>query len=492
MQPNPILPGFHPDPSIVRVDGQYYLVTSTFEYLPGIPVYTSADLKEWTQIGNVIVTDAQGALGDVVTNHGVWAPTIRFRDGLYYVIVTIVGGRGCVVFTASNPAGPWSEGVELAVPGIDPDVAWDSDGVAIVTYSAYSEPMDGVPGHGGIRQVDADLATGRLLSEHRQLWSGTGLQFPEAPHLYEREGLWYLLIAEGGTERGHGVSIARGDNPRGPFTSGPNNPICSASATDRPIQNTGHADLIDLPDGSSGLVLLGVRPLGGNYGFSPLGRESFFTSVEWRDGWPVAEPVREGLDVVAETEHFTFDQPLDDGWLAVRRLPRGFASHQPLTGELCLHGEGTDLAAQAPAFVGRRQRFHYGSVSTVCSVDAGRGGLGVRMAPDAFIEVDAEVVDNQTVVRARAVVPGFERAAEERLPIGRVELGLTFERPNSAGPSDIVRIFARTDDGKQQELLMVDGRYLSAEALSSFTGRVTGLYAVSGLPRFSSLTFTRS
>ena len=212
--PNPLIPGFNPDPSVVRVGDDYYIVTSTFEYLPGIPVYHSTDFVEWTQIGNVATRMEQLGVEDVTTGGGVWAPTIRYRDGVFYVIVTIAMGRGCIVFTATDPAGPWSDGTIIeGIGGIDPDLAWDDDGTALVTFSGLSTTGPDAGAHHGVQQVRVDLEAGRALEEPRSLWSGTGLKFPEAPHLYHRGDYWYLMIAEGGTERGHGVSIARGSSP---------------------------------------------------------------------------------------------------------------------------------------------------------------------------------------------------------------------------------------------------------------------------------------
>jgi xylan 1,4-beta-xylosidase len=300
--PNPLLPGFNPDPSVVLADGVYYLVTSTFEYLPGIPVYRSTDLITWTHIGNVATRPGQVELDDVATGGGVWAPTIRHRKGVFYVIVTIaMSPRGCVVFTAADPAGPWSDGITIdGVGGIDPDLAWDDDGTAYVTFSGLHTNGEQIGQHLGIQQVRVDLAAGKALEAPRTLWSGTGLKFPEAPHLYRRGDYWYLLIAEGGTERGHSVSVARGPSPEGPFEGHPANPVLSASGTSRPIQNTGHADLVATPDGGTALVLLGMRPLGGTQSFSPLGRETFSTPVSWAGGWPQPEPVllapRDGVD----------------------------------------------------------------------------------------------------------------------------------------------------------------------------------------------------
>ena len=141
MTVNPILPGFNPDPSVVRVDGVYYLVTSTFEYLPGMPVYRSEDLEDWTLIGHVATREEQIGIRHSPTPGGVFAPTIRFHDGRFHVIVSVMfNARGCVVFTADRPEGPWSDGVEIpAVDGIDPDLAWDDDGVAYVTYAVMGQ-----------------------------------------------------------------------------------------------------------------------------------------------------------------------------------------------------------------------------------------------------------------------------------------------------------------------------------------------------------------
>ena len=288
MPPNPLISGFNPDPSIVQVDRAYYLVTSTFEYLPGIPVYRSADLVSWAQIGNVATRPEQVQVGDVQTGGGVWAPTIRYRDGVFYVIVTIaMSGRGCVVFTATDPAGPWSDGTTIeGVGGIDPDLAWDDDGTAYVTFSGlYTNDVEAMGLHKGIQQVRVDLEAGTARDEPRSLWSGTGLKFPEAPHIYHRGDYWYLMIAEGGTERGHGVSIGRGSSPEGPFEGHPANPVLSARSTSRPIQNTGHADLFDTTDGGTALVLLGVRPLGATQAFSPSGgKRSSHRSRGWTAG----------------------------------------------------------------------------------------------------------------------------------------------------------------------------------------------------------------
>ena len=199
-----------------------------------------------------------------------------------------------------------------------------------MTYSGLVTFGEDLGKHLGIQQVRVDLEAGKALEEPRSLWSGTGLKFPEAPHVYRRGEHWYLMIAEGGTERGHGVSVARGPSIEGPFESHPANPVLSARSTSRPIQNTGHADLVETPDGGSALVMLGMRPLGGDPVVLPAGPRD----VHHRRGvgrrlaaaragrcWPRGPASR--------SEDFDFADPssLDDpGWLAVRTLPAEVAS----------------------------------------------------------------------------------------------------------------------------------------------------------------------
>ena len=224
---NPVLNGFHPDPSVVRVGDEWFLATSTFEYLPGIPIHRSRDFENWELIGHVAASPETFGIADVPTAGGVWAPTIRHRDGVFHLVITVAMGRGMLHFTATDAAGPWSDGDVIlsadgsdSVNGIDPDIAWDDDGNVYVTYSGLILSGPDIGTHLGILQVKVDLENHIALEEPRSLWSGTGGQFPEAPHLYEVDGTWYLMIAEGGTERGHGISIARGSSAGGPVRDG--------------------------------------------------------------------------------------------------------------------------------------------------------------------------------------------------------------------------------------------------------------------------------
>ena len=493
---NPLIPGFNPDPSIVAIDGVYYLATSTFEYVPGIPIYRSTDLETWTRIGNVITTPEQAGLGEVPTNGGVWAPTIRHRDGRFHVIVTIAMGLGCMVYTAVDPAGPWT-GVRIeGIEGIDPDLAWDEDGTAIVTYSGLVTTGPDVGHHGGIRQVDVDLATGAVLAGPRDLWSGGGGIFPEAPHLYRREDVWYLMIAEGGTERGHGVSIARSAAARGPFEPGPANPILTARSTDRPIQNTGHGDLVETPEGTV-MVLLGVRPRGATRAFSALGRETFATRVHWgEDGWPTADPVLLNPRSATTEEVWDYAAPLDPGWIAVRRAPAEIVDPATTPDALVLRADGSTLGDLVPVFLGRRQLTPSMSATVVVDAVRGAGGIAVRYDEENVYSISARGDGDGTVVTAQARVPGIAQSWTGEFPAGPIELELRSVRPEGAVfvhllTSDLVELVVR-HDGTETVLASVDARYLSAETAASFTGRVLGVFATAGEVVFSPIRYRGS
>ncbi|WP_329310642.1 glycoside hydrolase family 43 protein [Streptomyces sp. NBC_01262] len=490
--PNPTVPGFHPDPSITRVGDDYYLACSSFEYLPGVPLFHSRDLVRWEQIGNVVTRPGQLAVEKVPTLGGAWAPTIRFHDGRFWLVVTDAMGRGSLIFTAERAEGPWSDGIVMeGVPGIDPDLAWDSDGTCFVTYSGLQLDGDLAGRHLGIQQVRMDLETGQALEEPRSLWSGTGLMFPEAPHLYEIDGTWYLLIAEGGTERGHCVSIARGTRPDGPFEGCPANPVLSARSTDRPVQNTGHADLVRTPDGGWALFLLGMRPGGLTRAFSPMGRETFSTSLEWADGWPVVQPVQLTPPSAPVEHHDDFTgAELGPEWLSIRTPAADWSSLTERPGHLVVHADGSTMDDPRPRFVGRRQQHRSAAFSVRVDSAGGVGGLSLRI--DERHHYDIEV--GAGIARARARVGGLSQTWEQPLPPGPGPVTVRIETEpvvgmglDALGP-DLVRLSVDSGTGPV-ELAALDGRYVSAETAASFTGRVVGMYAAEGTVVFDRFSY---
>ncbi|MFE0689326.1 glycoside hydrolase family 43 protein [Streptomyces xiamenensis] len=483
---NPVIPGFHPDPSICRVGEDYYLVCSSFEYFPGVPVFHSKDLVHWEQIGNVMERPAQLRLPDTApSSGGVYAPTLRYHDGRFWLITTDVSHDGNVLFSAADPAGPWSDPVRLpGVKGIDPDLAWDEDGRCWVTTA-------------GISQIAIDPGTGQTIGAPRRLWSGTpGAKAPEAPHLYRIGDHWYLLIAEGGTERGHGISIARGPAPYGPFEPCPDNPVLSHRSTDLEIQNTGHGDLVQAPDGSWWLVFLGVRPGGGSPGWHVLGRETFLAPVTWTvGGWPVigaatpamAAPPWPPRPVPAPPARDDFDAArLHPHWLSVRSRPEGYFSTTERPGWLTLRARGASLDDQAVTFAGRRQQDRSCRARTLIDPGVGLGGLAVRLDERHHYAVEAAGAGTVRVV-AR-IGPLRQTLGERRVPAGPVTLRIDISAPTETwdprqGP-DVLRLGVEGPDGELEVLAELDGRYLSTEVAGGFTGRVIGMYAAEGTVRF--------
>jgi beta-xylosidase len=486
---NPVIAGFHPDPSVCRVGEDYYLACSSFEYFPGVPVFHSRDLVHWRQVGNALDRPGQLPLAGVAASGGIYAPTLRHHDGRFWLITWNAAHGGTVLFTAADPAGPWSDPVRVpAVTGFDPDLAWDADGRCWCTYA-------------GIGQLPIDPQTGQALGEPRRLWSGTpGAQFPEAPHLYRIGEYWYLLIAEGGTERGHCASVARGPAPWGPFEPCPANPIVTHRSTSRAIQSTGHADLVQAPDGSWWMVLLGTRPRGGTPGWHVMGRETYLAPVTWAEGWPVvgevapvmAAPPWPAQPAGAAGERDDFDQPrLHPRWVSVRSRPGQCWSTRDRPGWLTLHARGGSLGDAAldhpdVTFVGRRQQHLSCRVRALADAAGGRGGVAVRLDERHHYEI--EVAGGEVRALAR-IGPLRQALAAQAIPAGpvmlRVEViatGPGLEHPLKE--PDMVYLGTEDGDGAFTVLAGLDGRYLSTEVAGGFTGRVIGMYAASGSVAF--------
>ncbi|MFZ9628069.1 MAG: glycoside hydrolase family 43 protein [Ilumatobacteraceae bacterium] len=480
---NPVIPGFHPDPSVCRVGDDFYIAVSSFTYFPGVPIFHSTNLVDWTQIGNALDRPSQLDLSETQFGVflGVFAPTLRHHDGRFWMITTVYSHQGPDNFfaTAEDPAGPWSEPVHFSLRGIDPDIAWDADGNCWVHASNGQS----------ILRCRIDDVTGEVLDEPTEVWSGTGLQYPEAPHVFERDGTWYLLIAEGGTERGHAVSIARGPSPVGPWEGCPANPILSHRSTSLPIQNTGHSDLVEAVDGSWWMVLLATRPRGGSPGYHVLGRETFLAPVEWVDGWPVVDHVRLEYDVrppgpatFVDPHHcddFESDH-LDRRWLTVRRPASEFASLDRRTGWLTLTAGDETLDSTSPTLVARRQQHERFVARTM--VDTGtatEAGLVVLM--DEHHHYEIAVADGTIAVRAR-IGPLATTVATAPSPTGPCVL-VVEAKPGSRGP-DQLAFGVEGADGTIAVLAELDGRYLSTEVACGMTGRVVGMYAVGGVAAF--------
>ena len=322
---NPVISGAHPDPSICRVGDDFYIVNSSFEYFPGLPIHHSKDLVNWELIGHGLHREDQcnGEMNlvDVQSDGGIHAPTIRYHKGKFYIITTNVYNSGDgkpglmrnFIITAENPSGPWSNPhVIEGAPGIDPDIFFDSDGK--VYFIGTHNPGDmNANGIGEIWVQELDIKNWMLIGERKTVWDGVFGCCTEGPHIYKEHGLYYLLVAEGGTGKNHAVMMAASENIFGPYEENPRNPVLTTRhvTEDYFVNSTGHADMIELPDKRWYMVSLGKRnDLDGD---ANMGRETYLTPMVW-------EPTIVKWQQVSETK-----------WEPVNYL---FPVASPLTGKV--------------------------------------------------------------------------------------------------------------------------------------------------------------
>lgn len=468
----PLIGGFHPDPTVCRVGDAYFLACSSFEYAPGVPIFRSADLVTWELIGHAFDRPSQLPEG-AAPSGGIYAPTLRHHGGRFWLVTTNVSdGPGHVLVSATDPAGPWSDPVRITeAGGIDPDISWSDDGDDATCRLTWSD--------GGIRQAELDPAAGKLLTEPVQLWSGTGGRDPEGPHVFRHDEHWYLLVSEGGTGLGHAVTIARGPSPSGPFTPSPHNPLLTARGTDSPVQNTGHADLVQRPDGSWAMVFLGARPAGQFPGWHVLGRETFGAEIGWEDGWPAVVGPLQAPDDGVESRLSDVEGTLPLDWVGAGVFPGEVLATAADRWVLTAPERATQRA-----FVGRRQEHRRIDVEATLEVGDGAAGLELRMDPGHAVSLE---VDGGRV-RAVTRIGGLEHELGARA-VGEkpAALRLRVER-SGPGPDTVVALGGTAED--VVELGRLDGRYLSTEVAGGFTGRFVGLTAVRGTATVHGFRYT--
>lgn len=288
---NPIIPGNFPDPSICRVGDDFYLACSSFEDYPGIPIFHSRDLANWELLGHAMTLDNGFVVDTTQQGGGVMAPTIRYHDGTFYIINANYCHKGNYIVTATNPAGPWSEPHFLPdVPEIDASIFFDDDGKCYVVGTGYITNPDGKRER-GIWAQEFDIQNFHVVGERHEIWNCAlrNAADPEAPHIFHVGEYYYLIIAEGGTDFYHAVTVARARNIFDWYEGNRANPILTHRHLGRsyPVTNIGHADFVELPDGSWWAVMLGSRSYDG---YRPFGRETFICPMVWEQGWPVLAP----------------------------------------------------------------------------------------------------------------------------------------------------------------------------------------------------------
>ena len=405
---NPILAGFYPDPSVCRVPGKsvsdaadYYLVNSTFAYFPGIPIFHSRDLVHWTQLGHVIDRPAQLDYSKASVTHGLFAPTVNYHNGTFYVLCTMIDGGGNFLVTAKDPAGPWSDPVWLGFDGIDPSLCFADDGHAWLVNNG--NPPDNKPLYSGHRAIwiqEFDVAAIKLTGPRSIIVNGGAdlAKKPvwiEGPHLFQHGGWYYLCCAEGGTSDQHSQVILRSKSPTGPFVPWEKNPILTQRDLDgtapQAVTCTGHAELVAGPDGNWWATFLGCRPFAGKYWTT--GRETFLLPVKWTDdGWPQILPPGECVPYVIAapkvervvpnapseatplTGNFTwrddFNAPvLSPLWIMLRAPKETWWNLGSSTGHLALTPRAEPLSGKGnPTFLARRlQHARFDATTTLAT-----------------------------------------------------------------------------------------------------------------------------
>ena len=285
---NPVLSGFHPDPSICRVNDDYYMVTSSFTWYPGIPIYHSKDLVNWEVIGHAIDRPDMVDMNGLNDNDGIWAVTIRYHDGLFYLITTGSKCGGNFYITATDPKGPWSDPVWLReAPGIDPSLFWDSDGKCYYTGNTWDFKKSW-PAQCAVWMQELDVNQGKLIGERKILAYGhaNNATYAEGPHIYKIKGKYLLLMAEGGSSYYHAVTVHQSNSLWGPYVADKVNPVLSHRhlGSEYPIQGIGHADLVQTQNGEWYAVVLGKRMI---HGHNPLSRETFLCKIDWEGMTPI-------------------------------------------------------------------------------------------------------------------------------------------------------------------------------------------------------------
>lgn len=488
---NPIIPGFHPDPSVCRVGSYFYLVTSSFQYFPGIPIFRSTNLVDWELIGHCITRTLQVDLRSVPDSGGIWAPTIRHANGRFFVTATLVHKANFTnaldanmhhtgfdmvtrhfIVSAADPAGEWSDPIWIDGPGFDPSLYFLEDDRAYFTFSSS----------GTILQGEIDTRTGHYVRSPEPIWSGTAEVDTEGPHLYRIGSYWYLVVAEGGTSYDHSVAVARSESAWGPWESCPQNPVVS-SRTDSggPIQATGHAELFDDANGDWWMVVLGVRPVGYPR-FHTLGRETFLLPVSWVEGWPVVEPAQPTMNVdrpMVDSPPPKTEQSIDRGpthnvsTLCSLREPSGFV---PVEGNQLEVVHPPSAAGAALSFLGDRQRDHYATADVTVEFISAEEGASIGLAAYMDNAHSYWIGVTRDDGRDHVVVDFTVRGLRHREVLGETRLGAVSLRIE-ATPFAYTLSWRKPGDNAAAISRSAHAMSLSSEVAGGFTGVFLALIA---------------
>lgn len=484
---NPVIRGFYSDPSICRVGEDYYMVHSSMGYFPSVPVFHSKNLVNWTQIGHVLTRKEQVSLEKAGVTLGIFAPTIRYHKGVFYMITTNITDKGNFYVTATNPAKEWSDPIWIDVPGIDPSLFFDDDGKVYVTSTLNW----GTDIKEGIYLTEIDISSGKTITKPKLIWEGTGGRYPEGPHIYKKDGYYYLMIAEGGTEFGHKETIARSKYLEGPYQGNPANPILThinMNAETSPIQGVGHGDLVETQHGDWFMVAHAFQQYDGH---QILGRETFLLPVKWeKKAWPVVNgdgtvsdhSVAEKLPApiqkqVEENDKTDFNETsLGPVWNYLNNPTEQNYSLTDRKGYLRLKGSEATLN-QLPnvTFVGRRQQHHEFQVVTKLDFNPSKNkeeaGLTVFKSTNYHYNISVKNNNGKRVICLTYHLGKIKHTEKEILiEKGEITLRITGSRETYQ--------FEFSQSEKPFVILgEADTRFLSSVTAGGFTGCYIGLFA---------------
>ena len=470
---NPIIKGFNPDPSICRVGDDYYLITSSFEYFPGIPIYHSKDLVNWEMINHCISNPQEFDFSTFGNSGGIWAPTIRYNNGRFYVTVTI-DGIGNVLMHTDNINGSWSKPVLVKMGGIDPSIYFEDNRA----YYCTNENT----GHGeSITICEINPDTGEIIDEKKEIWHGTGEGWLEAPHIYKVNDWYYIFTAEGGTSYNHMVTVGRSKTLFGDYEKCPFNPLLTnRNDTSKAIQCTGHADLINGPSGDWYIVHLGTRPC--NNTKSNLGRETFLTPVQYKNGWfwvdggkaKIENEISTEAEQVKRMKFFTdFSKPeFEKEWL--------FFNYEQIskTDRLVLKPTENSIT-----FASVRQPDMQCSVKTVCNFtprnNDAEAGLMIYLQSDFNYRICTKRYDEENYIVIQKCAEDFFQTIYKRKTQSST---FTFQ---IKADKDYYHFFCSENNAPTQEICIASTHFLCVEMPSRcFTGTTIGVYTIGDTAEF--------
>lgn len=478
---NPVITGFYPDPSICRSGDQYYLVCSSFQFFPGVPLFESSDLVNWKQIGHVLTRNSQLPLDGAGSVGGIYAPTIRCHNGRFYMVTTNVTHGGNFYVYTDDIRGEWSEPIYVDQDGIDPSLYFEGDRAYFMSNGTDDNGVH------GITQCEIDIATGKKLTPSRSIWQGTGGRFLESPHLYKINGSYYLMASEGGTEYGHMVTYAKGETPYGPFVSYARNPVLTnRNMGGYLLQGCGHADLVDDPNGNWWMVHLCFRQIDQWLMHHITGREVSLVPVTFdADGWFTAgvegtARLEMETDRIAETvlqkrwDTMTFaNTEVGMEWCYMQNpLPAQYRI-RPEGFSLCGTETALHMDTASPTFLGIRQKEMRFTASCEMSIAPQEAGMTMYMTPTQHYEVFVRANDEgYEVVRRAHLGTLVHEAPVVHLPANAESIRLTIK-----GDCCSYHFYAECS-GNTYDLGWLETKYLSTEVANNFTGVMLGLYAV--------------